>query len=205
MTGARRRRSKRRFFSMKIGSEPSLRAALAALILTAVAMLGGCAAGGSPSFAGNANADVLGCRTYAVLPFSSASQSTSSLDPFSIEMLMESICDTMDGKGYKRTRVSEADVIVNVRAPGVPEVDVKSWGLSYAGVKEWAPNYDPNSANESANAKEMTLIIEAFQGSDSKLVWVGWTRCRMPVGAIYLWYLEAIEPILNNFPPAWNS
>ena len=179
--------------------------AVSLLLAVGCGMFSGCTTVTSAGYDANDKVDLLANRTYAVLPWPRVVAMVSSFGTTdAVAAVTYAAKDAMSRNGYKEAALGDADVVVNVRGTQIPDNDIAHWGLSYAGSEFWSARYNPKEPIPVVQG-EIIMVVEIFQKTDSKLVWVGWRQCRPVLAPDSVWYAGTIKSILESFPPAPGS
>lgn len=104
------------------------------------------------------------------------------------------IATNMEGKGYRKASLDEADFVVRFSLSGKPQTDV--WGTTGYGL------YRAGGSVQTIHYVQGTLVIDIFDSEARKLVWHGWASARIfesqADGSLAP---KAVEKILSRFPP----
>jgi hypothetical protein len=116
--------------------------------------------------------------------------------------------DALKSKGYTQVDIDDADFTVNVTGKVVPKVDVSDFGYqpyySYQSARRWGYRHPYTYGYQNVyvdDYEEGTLIVEIYDASTKRLVWVGWTSARRdPAGPNLELIVEKIFGVLAAFP-----
>ena len=128
------------------------------------------------------DSDLRGYRSYAVMPLPTE---LPGLDPeitLTFGRIAHEVLNAeLAAKGYTPSDLKNADFTVNVRGKIVPQIDVNEYGYGHYGPRKWWRKYPHGNVTEH-DYKEGTIIIEIYDGSSKKMVWVGWVKGRKKAG-----------------------
>ena len=128
------------------------------------------------------DSDLSQYKTFAIMPLPT---DLPGIDPgvaLSFGRIAKDVIETeISAKGYTGANLTQADFAVNVRGQVVPKIDVNEYGYGHYGPRGWWRTY-PYGNVTVHEYKEGTLIVEIYDGSTKKMVWVGWVTGRRKSG-----------------------
>ncbi len=146
-------------------------------------------------------------RTFALMPLP---QQASAEDPGLILRVAEparnAVRSAFTAKGLAEATAEQADLAVNLRGQSLPKVEVQNYGYTYPAMTRYGTvTVVRNPYTSVSTYSERTLIIELLDNRAKELVWVGWMTKNSSGPVTPETLEEAIQKILEKYPPAPNS
>lgn len=155
----------------------------------------------------NPDVDVSRYRTFSVLP---PSEHFSNLEPNLLIQLINTVTNTvttlLEEKGYRPSQLAFADFVVYVRGKLIPPRDITELGyIPEFGRIGWAKSYPYQygyTIQDQTTFKENILVVEIYDNTIRKLVWVGWATLpdKIPEDKKGMEIVQGLMRILSNFP-----
>ncbi|MEM8868000.1 MAG: DUF4136 domain-containing protein [Verrucomicrobiota bacterium] len=180
------------------------------LFVPLLLILAGCATHPTAQFESDPEADITSYATFGLMPLPT---DVDGVDPGTLMRLGPAVTkatkESLVSKGYTETTLEEADFSVAVTGKVVPQVEVTDWGYdpfyTYPRAGRWGryhPYYGSSRNIDIDEYDEGTLIVQLYDASSKKMVWVGWITAKSFSSKLPT--EEAVDArireILANFP-----
>ena len=183
----------------------------AVVILSCLFFVSGCQTKPQYNSESDPEVDFTSYRTFAMMPLPSQIPGA---EPDLIlkvgDTVKSTLVDALKDKGYTQVDIDSADFTVNATGKVLPKVDVSDFGYqpyhTYPSAQHWGYNHPYTTGFKNIYVEEYeegTLIIEIYDASTKKMVWVGWTSARRsPKGPDLELVAEKVRGVIAAFPAA---
>ena len=177
------------------------------MLVTCMAVLGGCATTRKPQFDYDMRQDFHAYHTYAWIRdeplIRPASSSSVVISPLSMKRVVDAIEAELAAKGFRKVERSSADVVLAYTLGARNQIEAYSYPEPYAGNWVWGRRY-VGSGVDVRMYLEGTLAIDVFDNRSRQPVWHGWVQKKVTERDSRNAAQQidsAVHLILERFPP----